>query len=551
MASASLITQAVDFAEFRASCLDGLKRLPVQPDPWPDLHIQEAQASVDELESEVARLKQAVEDTRTRLAETKVTRKVLPLVVNIDGAPLEIKPASGIEAVVGNIFSSICSEPLSAIACSAFGRYVALQMGDHACLCEGYVAGFVWHSARAVVPGAPVVAVRFLYPLAESVHLLAAAADVCIAWDALRDELLLRVQAASGQIVAVDTVLDQQSHSSDNFLLLATDRCRLEVYNLADADGPQLLRMFSVGTASSSLVGAALSCDGLLASALVIEHGGAGGDTKRVAVHAFEVDGEADSAAEGVKVDDCPVLSAWLRMEPDPKKLAFCPCLDSYLIAVGVAGGLVQVIDAEFRDPIAAVADTSMQTLSPGQPVAPTQHQPSDCSMTLAWRLRQTADRLLVVGGWQDAVLLYRYFDALLELVCRVGIPQICAPLRGLAFAQETGELFAVYDRHWQFWLVEDNGPQGEPAAATSDGGELHGASRDAGGSASGPKDDVLTRLEMETEQEDEEVMFTDSIGADLLEAEDQPEEPVSLFGAPPGDSEDESNFDEGEGSEG
>jgi len=460
-------------------------------------------ATIAGLERDVAAEQQAVDECR-REVESLIEKHAVV-------RPATLNVAKGLDRSVssGALLANPLTMPLDFIRVSASGHHVALAGGDEACLCEARSAGFRRVAKQKIVPGAPVVAMQFVKD-GDEAQLILAADNVCIGWEPFAasdaDELpmFMKIWAKSGRIIAVDSALGT-GFPADELLLLATvpreepsaeeAGCSarsdsilcgfIEIYDLTFCEkaAPRLLNIVKLDAVY--FAGAALVCQGALVASLVVEV-------------------DLDSGYRGpllllheVESAKC-VLSAQLEDVIDRVKisrLALARCEDDDLIAVGIAGGLVQVVDAGNRDPCAAQADSSL---------AGTKIDEDSIGdrMALAWcpgvDIRVP---LLAVGGRPDAVILYAYFEleGKLELLSMPQVPGANSLPRALAWASVTGELLAAFTEEWQFWILEE--------ADLDCGSNNDGSTAIAGDKVEGISQNLLETLHREEEAAKEEEM--------------------------------------------
>jgi len=76
--------------------------------------------------------------------------------------------------------------PLTALAVSSSGRYVAVAGEETVLLCEPCAAGFLQVAICTVSSGSTVNAISFFDANLDSAALLATAGDLCIGWEPLK-----------------------------------------------------------------------------------------------------------------------------------------------------------------------------------------------------------------------------------------------------------------------------------------------------------------------------------------------------------------------------
>lgn len=348
-------------------------------------------------------------------------------------------------------------QPLTGIAVSASGHYVALSGDDEVLLLETCTLGFRIAATRSVEPGKAIAAVCFFDETTDNATLLLAAGELCIGWEALKahdsgvahfpcpgsstvpeEESFLSIHAVSGSIVALALSRNASTWVPGEFLLLGTDAGTFEVYDLhlnEPVQPPALLHAVHVG---GSLVAAALAADGDLAFAAAIHVPGG-----PAVLYAYEVSTGRYAAA----------------LQPSGKSgegLRLAHNAMEALLAVGSADGLVEVYSTLSLGPTAAKADTSAQVSGGADGDGASTVPPG---VALAW----CGDRpVLAVGACGGAILVYRYqaSEGLLEPTAILNALGGGSPPRSLAWAPGLGVLLAAWEAQWRLWLLVVQGSE-------------------------------------------------------------------------------------------
>jgi len=418
--------------------------------------------------------------------------------------------------------------PLVAIAASASGRFVATACANEAVLTEATGSGFSRIAARAATEfgGGPLTALRFLDEDSDASALLLAAGDLCLGWDAPaagdggEAELFLRVRATRGRIVDMAAARGCGSSATSEKLLLGTEQCAIEVYDLQIYEQGPPIMLFVV------------SIDGYLHAAVFASTG-----TLVVAAYT-NPEGEAMLHFYDVNLDGHCVAELRPEQSGDGVCASLAYSASEELLALGVSSGSVQLYSSE--DVGAAIATASVVPERSTHLARKVSSSHNDLKPALAW-LEGHPQLAVGMPCRPEVVLVYTYrrFPCVLELAATLRPFNDGKPPRSLAWAPGFGALLVAYGCEWQFWLM---GTQRACPTALGDdpagvGPSVAAPRPTGGGAAGGGAAGWLARLE----REEEAPAGADEAGIlEVGRAEEEEEEEVALFREASDDNEEE-----------
>lgn len=514
---------------------------------------------VEELEAQVAGTEAMVAACREEIRQLCVEKGVL--LASPSGSPgaMPGQPSDALHFCTGETFLAPV-QPITAIAVSASGRFLALAGGEEVVLCEVHCQSFRRVASCVPVPGAQVSWLSFFVPQAcvDSSTLLVTAGGECLGWTPLEEErkesdpdselslqppperdLFLRFNVrGEATIVAAarGTAPAQGVLGARELFVLATDAAAVEVWDAGLHNGctPMMMQrlVFTGGTSGgTSVIRAVALLEGASLMLTAVAERARGGAEDSAAIYVHEVKSGRCAAVLHPSGPLGPVL-----------RLAYSEHARAW--AMAMEDGSVEVFSSEELGPAVAYEDT-LATRSSGHAAAgvawPSAGDPSGTEIAWCGDTRL----LLAVGSRLDAVLIYRYEPLRSRLVLQAALPTFSAGGRpvALVWAPELNAVVAAYAAEFQFWLLNTQVAR-KPVAP--------GGLPQSGADATGCREAVLERLGAKgpaaledadiEEFEKAEEQEAEALDADVDEEDDgdSPPKRSLLFDPPVEDSEED-----------
>lgn len=497
---------------------------------------------VERLEAAAARAQAKLAACRHEVQRLRTQRGMLqPLSLSASsGASAAQELAStGLDFFPSEGFHAPPIGPLTWIAVSASGRYLALAGHSGASICEAYCEGFRG-VARWSAPSVGVSWISFLDDEADSPEVLLAEGPQCFGWAPFEARGTQQASADSSEGIflrfraggKVTTAARGRQEGKRELVAMCTDIGTAEVWDLglhSKRTSPSLVceaSSSSSRTSSPDLLSTAHDVALVEDASLVIvaaseqqlgSRRNRGASWNRAILYVYDVD--SGRCCQVLHPTTSPGAELRLAYSGEEMGRAW---------AISTASGVIELYRSEDLNVVRLCIERTPAQTPPAPPTAPPE---------LLWCRGERP--LLAVGGRFDAVLLYFYEASSCTLFLQARLPAIGASLpRALAWAPELGVLLAAYAGDFQFWLLGTSsgsqyGSQGaveaEPGPTAAERSVINQAvltRLDIGGEDREDEGELLAEdaadgQDKEANEDDKNALNPDAVGRSLLFGDD------------------------------